>query len=101
MFLVLLDNALQTMFLKCSIISGAGSISNPDDFAQFIQRNLISGEHVCQICNYSQKQLWTVKNHVESKHFPNSFTYNCPMCEKVFGTNQAFMKHKNRAHKPS
>ena len=84
--------------LKCIIISGAGSISNPDDFDQYVQRGGSSG-HYCQLCSYSQAQFSVVKNHIESKHFPNTFSYQCPFCNKNFGTNKAFIIHKNRYHK--
>ena len=88
-------------FLKCFIISGTGdlSMSDPDDFEQFVQRNGNSGHYYCQLCNYSQAQFSVVKNHVESKHFPNTFSYQCPFCDKHFGTNKAFIIHKNRFHK--
>ena len=74
-------------------------MSDPDDFEQFVQRNGNSGHYYCQLCNYSQAQFSVVKNHVESKHFPNTFSYQCPFCDKHFGTNKAFIIHKNRFHK--
>ena len=78
---------------------GAGNISKYADLDQYIQRNVDNGRCVCLICSYSYPQFQNVKNHVESKHFPNSFTYSCPYCSKVFGTNQAYMTHKSRYHK--
>ena len=74
-----------------------GSISKPEDFEQFIHR-VGAGPYVCQICSYQQARFEVVKNHVESKHFPDTFTYPCPSCDAVLGTNTALKRHQQRHH---
>ena len=76
------------------ILHISGSITKPEDFKQFVLR-LESESFGCQLCSYQQKQFGIVNNHVESKHFPNTFNYSCSYCNKIFGTNKAFVCHKN------
>ena len=86
---------------ECVIfISGPGSelIHSPDDFERFIKRSE-SGPFYCQICSYSNKQFGVLKFHVESKHFPNTFSYQCPQCDTVLGTSRALSRHLQRNHK--
>ena len=74
--------------------------TDPSQFEQFLHKDFETGKWQCMICkDFSHKTPSCVRNHVESKHLPNTFSYNCPYCGKTFGTNQAFMKHKNRDHK--
>ena len=76
----------------------SGLISKPEDFEQFIQK-VEAGPYVCQICSYQQAKFGVVKNHIESKHFPDTFSYSCPFCDAVLGTNTALKIHKQRHHK--
>ena len=79
---------------------GSGNINSPDDFEQFIQRSDNGGgPYYCQLCSYAQTQFSVVKNHVESKHFPNTFSYQCQQCDTVLGTNTALYRHVQRVHK--
>ena len=75
-----------------------GTFDNPEDFERYIVREE-SGGFSCTECLYTQNQKAVVRNHVEAKHFPNTFTYNCHFCDKVFGTNGAYSKHNQRYHK--
>ena len=63
------------------------------DFNKYIQ-NIGNGRYACTLCDYSQAGMKHVRNHIESKHFPNTFTYECPLCGKQFGTNNSFLNHK-------
>ena len=78
--------------------NGQSGFTSPADFDQYI-RNMGGGLYACTLCTHTQSQKNHVKNHVESIHFPNTFSYNCPHCDKVFGTYKAYLVHKNRAHK--
>ena len=77
-------------------------IQGPESFEQYLSRNE-AGCYVCGICSHTgaatTKSKRDLLNHVESKHFPNTFTYNCPFCEKTFGTFMASAKHKSNYHK--
>ena len=68
-----------------------------EDFDQYVNKDGV-GVFSCMICSYKQKAVWNVRNHVESKHFPHTFIYTCPICDKTFGSNNAFLWHK-RSHK--
>ena len=82
------------ILIHCSDVSG------PEDFEKFVFKN--EGERVfsCGLCyEFSHRTKYCVVMHVESKHFPNTFSYTCQVCEKVFHTKKAFQVHKNRDHK--
>ena len=61
------------------------------------------GLHKCAICEYVNppkgKGRENVMEHVEKKHFPNTFVYTCPHCAKVLGKRAAFAVHKHRCKK--
>jgi len=82
-----------------SNLSGTVNIERPEEFNQFIARN-VSGSYDCSICHsFSHRSVTTVRNHVESRHFPNSFSYSCTQCEMTFGTKTNLENHKRRQHK--
>ena len=78
-------------------LSVSGDITKPVDFENYMMPNGVGG-YTCSLCAYTKSRT-LVRLHVESIHFPNTFSYICPVCEKAFGTNKAFIMHKNRAHK--
>ena len=78
-------------------LSVSGDITKPVDFENYMMPNGVGG-YTCSLCAYTKSRT-LVRLHVESIHFPNTFSYICPGCEKAFGTNKAFIMHKNRAHK--
>ena len=70
------------------------TISNPEDLVQFLQR-LDDGKYHCTICNeFSHKIITCAKNHVEAKHFNNSFIYNCPFCPSTFTNKKGLYNHR-------
>ena len=74
--------------------------TDPSQLDQFMEKNA-TGRMQCSICKDFSHDRTHVRNHIESKHFPNTFSYNCPYehCGKVFYTFQAIQKHKSRDHK--
>ena len=76
----------------------AGSLRAPEDFIQYVLRNG-DGSHSCTLCEHKQKLMFDVRNHVESKHFPNTFTYSCEFCAMSFGTRSAYLGHKKKFHR--
>ena len=75
-------------------------LTSPEDFKKFIHRD--DNGPVCGICfQFSNRSVTNVRNHIESKHFPNFFTYNCKHCDMKFGTNTAMEIHTRRTHKKS
>jgi len=74
-------------------------VKSPEDFKQFIRKGEM-GNSFCGICfNFTNKTSTNVKFHIESKHFPNMFTYTCEECEMTFGTNTGLNIHRRRHHK--
>ena len=79
-----------------------GSVQYPEDLDKFILKELRdTGHHYfCGICyQFANKSITNVKSHLESKHFPNTFQYDCTYCDKHFGTRGALHKHVSRMHK--
>lgn len=70
------------------------------DFDKYIDKEPSDVGYYCNICEqYRKRARCDVRNHIESRHFPNSFVYNCPVCGKEFNTHQAFAKHQSRDHR--
>jgi len=70
-----------------------GRFTSPEEFVKFVTRN-DGGVPTCGICfQFSNQAIVNVRNHIESKHFPNSFTYNCPKCQIMKNTKKALEIH--------
>ena len=75
----------------------SGKISRPEDFDKYIIPNQTAGGYYCSLClQFTHVAKSNVRNHVESKHFPNSFVYNCEQCGHSLGTKKALQRHKAR-----
>jgi len=73
-----------------------GILSGPEDLKRYIVQDELKGP-TCGICFiFSHRSKSNVQNHIESKHFPNSFTYTCPKCFKNVSTKKALEIHINR-----
>jgi len=73
---------------------------SPEEFKQFLFKNPEDGKYHCSICHeYSHQSAVNARNHVESKHFPNSFVYNCDQCPASFKNAIGLNNHKTRKHK--
>ena len=72
-------------------------ISVPEDFLNYLTKD--GGKYYCSLCEYSSSNKTHVKDHIESQHFPNTFSYQCPYCDNVVGTNKALKRHIQRLHK--
>jgi len=77
-----------------------GILSTPEDLKRYIVQDELKGP-TCGICfSFSHRSKSNVQNHIESKHFPNSFTYSCPKCFKNVSTKKALEIHNNRCKVP-
>jgi len=75
-------------------------MSDPSELFQFVIRSDVSGKYTCGLCKtFSHAGKSHVRNHVESKHFPDTFTYECDQCEKIFSTKNGVANHRSVAHK--
>jgi len=76
-----------------------GMITSAEDFDNFIEKEPEDTGYFCSIClAFRKRGKADVRNHVESKHFPNTFTYSCDMCGLTVGTNTALKRHMQRVH---
>ena len=74
-------------------------ITSAADFDKFIEKEPEDQGYFCSICfAFRKRGKADVRNHVESKHFPNTFTYKCDECGWVVGTNTALKRHMQRVH---
>jgi len=72
----------------------------PSELLQFLRKDKLDLKYYCTICeNFSHKLSSCTRNHVESQHFPNHFTYTCDICEMNFGTKTTLNLHRSRKHK--
>jgi len=72
-----------------------GILSTPEDLKKYI----VQGEKgpTCGVCfMFSHRSKSNVQNHIESKHFPNSFSYSCHKCSRNVSTKKALEIHVNR-----
>jgi len=73
---------------------------DPADLLQYIVKDSATGSLACSLCsNFSHRSRANVRNHIESKHFPNTFVYTCPVCAKDCPSHQSLLKHKSLFHK--
>ena len=75
-------------------------LSDPSELEQFVVKE--QSGYLCSICSvFRHNTKHHVRNHVESKHFPNSFVYSCPTCGKEVSTRKALERHKTSCKKQS
>ena len=84
-------------FTSYKYFNDSGHITNPQDLDQFVLTSE-DGSYYCGICSQAANQKSNLKKHIESKHFPNLFSYQCPECPHVVGTKKALDRHKERIH---
>jgi len=79
---------------------GGKGLSDPSELEQFVVKE--QSGYLCTICSvFRHNTKHHVRNHVESKHFPNSFVYSCPTCGKEVSTRKALERHKTNCKKQS
>ena len=81
----------KTLLTLCLFFQG--TFSSPEEFIKFVVRN-DGGVPTCGIClQFSNQAIVNVRNHIESKHYPNTFTYSCPKCHSLKNTKKALEIH--------
>ena len=84
----------KTLLTLCLFFQG--TFSSPEEFIKFVVRN-DGGVPTCGIClQFSNQAIVNVRNHIESKHFPNTFTYTCPVCAKTLTSKKSLQNHASR-----
>ncbi|KAL7022126.1 hypothetical protein ACKWTF_012142 [Chironomus riparius] len=60
-----------------------------------------TGPLTCKVCNVQFETEKTLKLHLEMKHLPSAYVYQCPSCPQKFSTSAAVLKHLSNDHKKS
>ena len=72
---------------------------DPSELLQFVRKDPTDKKFYCTLCeNFSHKARTMTGNHVESQHFPNSFSYPCDLCGDVLTTKSHLWLHRSRKH---
>lgn len=56
-------------------------------------------EYKCQVCSLPFETEKTLKLHLEMKHLPSTYVYQCPSCPQKFSSSAAVIKHLSNDHK--
>ena len=76
-----------------------GNLQTFEDFDQYVRKDA-HGSKYCGVCfTFKTNHQGNLRNHIESKHFPYTFKYQCPDCNIVLNTNKAFLVHRSKTHK--
>jgi len=72
---------------------------DPAELLQFVRKDLEDKKYYCTFCErFSHKASAMARNHVESQHFPNTFSYPCDLCGEVMSSRSNLMLHRSRKH---
>ena len=76
-------------------------LHDPGDLEVYIKysANSHTRAYLCTLCGREFGQKPHVTNHLESIHFPNSFSYPCKHCGLQFNTKNKLYKHAHSQHK--
>ena len=79
---------------------GKSQFQDPSDLFQFVSRSKSDGRFYCNLCDkFSHLGRICTRNHVESKHYPNTFSYHCHSCGLTLDTQAKLKYHKKVLHK--
>jgi len=80
-----------------------GKLNSPEDLLNFCEKEEDEmARWTCNLCyQFVHRSRQNVRNHVESRHYPNAFQYSCPSCDKVCYTMRAMEVHKSNVHRSS
>ena len=94
-----------------NMLSKSNTVLGPDGkvlnlFAASADRNgspapteELSRSLTCQVCNIRFETQKTLKLHLELKHCPSTYVYQCPSCPNSFSSSAAVIKHLSNDHK--
>jgi len=92
-----INQARQINYAETSVNKGTNDRLS---LMQYITQNSVgaSASFQCTLCGKINGQKNNIMNHVESIHFPGSFTYHCQLCDKTVQTKSALNLHNARYH---
>jgi len=72
----------------------------PEDLYAFCIKEPGDPKWTCALCAiFSHNGRGQVRNHVESRHFPNVFEYHCKICLKTCSTKKGLEVHMSEKHR--
>merc|ERR1712059_35807 len=72
--------------------------SSLEDFDVYVRKE--GQVKVCSLCGiFKNKTVTNVRCHIESKHFPGTFTYSCEICAKVCNSKTSYRDHMQTCRK--
>jgi len=75
------------------------NFQDPSELHQFVRKDSTDNKYYCSICErFSHTARAMARNHVESQHFPNTFSYPCDLCGEVLSSKSNHMLHRSRKH---
>lgn len=81
-----------------SILGPDGKIVNHPNFNSE-KDSSFTGSLTCKLCNIQFETEKTLKLHLEMKHLPSAYVYQCPSCPQKFSSSAAVLKHLSNDHK--
>ena len=71
---------------------------------QYVDKDPSGKGFRCALCAeqgevFKNKGSYHILNHIESRHFPNTFVYSCDTCDKIMPTAKAHARHKEKCGK--
>ena len=80
-------------------ILGEGEVTTILSLDSYIGIDPAGSGYYCTICNKPFAKKGQLRNHLQSIHFPDSFSYACSYCTAVFNTRNKLYIHKHALHK--
>jgi len=75
------------------------AFQDPSELLQYVRKDPEDKKFYCTLCErFSHKAGSMTRNHVESQHFPNTFSYPCDICGEVLTTKSNLWLHRSRKH---
>ena len=76
------------------------TFQDPSELLQFVRKDPSDQKFHCTLCGrFSHSVITCTRNHVESKHYPDSFIYPCDLCDQTFNSRMQFNNHKQTKHR--
>ena len=79
----------------------SGTLTSPEELLNFCEKEEGGrGWWTCSLCyQIAHRSRQNLRNHVESKHFPGHFSYNCNHCGKTFKSKNTLCVHVSQMHR--
>ena len=72
---------------------------DPEELFLYVRRDPGDQRFYCTLCSlFSHASRTNCRNHVEARHFPNTFHYPCDSCDSTFTTKSTWAMHKSKKH---